>query len=108
MRVSVFLEKGGGICDASCGMDWSLPENRQLAVQRLKDRFGPKAAIEFVELSDPARAHEYSEVRDRIRREHLYLPLLMVGGTVKVAGPFDLRMLSDMVETEIERQEDIW
>ncbi len=108
VSVTIFYQKGKDLCDASCGVDWSMPANRELAVARVWQRFATKVELEFVDLDQADTAGKHHELRNRIERENLLLPILKVGKSLKITGAFDIRMLCDMVETEIEGQEDIW
>ena len=46
--------------------------------------------------ADPATR----EMEERVRAGNL--PLLLINGQPRINGPFDLRMLSDTIETEME------
>ncbi len=102
LKVVIFLDRTVEECDGGCGMDWSLPENRQLATERLKERFGSEVEIEYVELFGPEGARNYPEILERLKREKLAMPLLVVKGDIRISGDFDIRMLVDMVEAGME------
>lgn len=102
LRVLVFHDRIQEACDVACGMDWSLAENRCLAAERLRERFGPAAEIEYVELSDPRSLLEHRELLDKVRGEKLSTPLLVVNGKVRISGYFDIRMMVDMAEAALE------
>ena len=36
-------------CAIGCGMDWSLPENINLARQRIKESFGSSVILDYVD-----------------------------------------------------------
>lgn len=89
-------------CDASCGEDWSLPETIALANQRIKDRFGEKVTLEYLDLPG-ATANQRTLEWDRIiKNKNLSLPLLLVNGELRISGQFDIRQLLDVVDAEIE------
>lgn len=102
LQVVIFQDRTGEECDGACGMDWSLPENRQLATESLKERFGSEVEVEYVELSDLEGARNHPEILERIKREELTMPLLVINGDIRISGYFDIRMLMDMVEAGME------
>ena len=90
------------VCDANCGAEWSLAEAISLARQRVKERFGDKVRLGYADLSDPTHAKRSAEFRQRIRDESLSLPLLLIKGKTRVSGKFDIRMLLDTIDAEME------
>ncbi len=89
-------------CEAECGIDWSSPEALTLATRRIKDRFGDKIQLAYLDLSrgvDNDVTLKWSEV---IKSKNLLLPLLLVNGQLRISGRFDIRQLLDTVEVEIE------
>ena len=89
-------------CDAACGEDWSLPETIALANQRIKDRFGNKVQLEYLDLSRDKAGHQTLEWSRAIRNKNLSLPLLLINGELRISGQFDIRQLLDAVDAEIE------
>ncbi|MBI4303729.1 MAG: hypothetical protein HY665_05280 [Chloroflexi bacterium] len=87
-------------CEAACGIDWSLPEAVALARKQIMERVGSKAQLEFVDLARPgAKTREYQE---KIKRESLSVPVLLVNGKPRISGEFDIRQLIDAIEAEAE------
>jgi len=89
-------------CDAHCGVDWSSPEVIALASQRIKDRFGGKIKLQYLDLSKPITNHYASELKRRVRDKKLPLPLLVINGEPRISGQFDIRLLLDAIDAEIE------
>ncbi len=89
-------------CDAACGEDWSLPETIALANQRIKDRFGEKIQLEYLDLHGATDNKQTSEWDRLIKNKNLSLPLLLVNGELRISGQFDIRQLLDVVDAEIE------
>ena len=87
-------------CEASCGVDWSSSEVFALATKRIKDRFGNRVRLEHIDLSRPVSSHRYLELTRGIK--DLPLPLLVIDGESRISGRFDIRMLLDAIEAEIE------
>ena len=102
MQIIIVDDSKITVCDAKCGMDWSSAEAITLARQRVKERFGDKVRLEYADLSNPAHAERASEFRQRIRDENLSLPLLLINGKTRVSGQFDIRMLLNTIEAEME------
>ena len=89
-------------CDAGCGEDWSSPETLALARQRIKDRFGDKIQLQYLDLSKAIANHDALEWNEVIKNKNLSLPLLLINGQPRISGLFDIRQLLDTIEAEIE------
>ena len=89
-------------CDAHCGVDWSSPEVIALASQRIKDRFSGKIKLQYLDLSKPVTKHYALELRQQVRNKKLPLPLLVINGEPRISGQFDIRLLLDAIDAEIE------
>ncbi len=89
-------------CDAHCGIDWSSTEAITLASQRIKDRFGDKIQLQYLDLPKPMASHDKLEWNEVIKNKNLSLPLLLINGQPRISGPFDIRQLLDAIDAEIE------
>lgn len=89
-------------CHAHCGLDWSSPEVIALTSQRIKDRFGGKIKLDYLDLSKPVTKHHASELKQQVRNKKLPLPLLVINGEPRISGQFDIRRLLDAIDAEIE------
>ena len=87
-------------CEASCGVDWSSAEPLSLASQRIRDRFGNRVRLEYIDLSKPMNSQRYLDLTQKIK--DMPLPLLVIDGESRISGRFDIRMLLDAIEAEIE------
>ncbi len=87
-------------CDASCGEDWSSPDTINLASQRIKQRFGDKIKLEYLNLTEAATDRQASKWRQEIK--NLSVPVLLINGETRIAGQFGIRQLLDAIEAEIE------
>lgn len=85
-------------CDTSCGVDWSSAEVLILAHQRIRERFGSRVQLKYLDLSQPI--DDALELQARIK--DLPLPLLTINGHPRISGQFDIRRLMDAIEAEIE------
>ena len=89
-------------CDASCGVDWSSMEALALVNQRIKDRFGDKAHVEYLDLSKPTANHHALAVKQKIGNKNWSLPLLLINGESRISGQFDVRLLLEVIDAEME------
>jgi hypothetical protein len=89
-------------CHAHCGVDWSSPEVIALASQRIRDRFGGKIQLDYLDLDKPVTNHYTSELKQQVRNIKLPLPLLVINGEPRISGQFDIRLLLDAIDAEIE------
>ena len=102
IRITILDDTRKQECEAACGEDWSLPETLALANQRIKDRFGDSAKLEYLDLTRVTANQQTLDWNRAIRDKNLSLPLLLINGELRIAGQFDIRQLLDAVEAEIE------
>jgi len=89
-------------CEIGCGMDWSSAETVALAYQQIEARFGDRAQLKHLDLSEAVTGSLTLELQQRIMNGEFSLPLLIIRGEPRISGPFDIRMLLDAVEAVIE------
>ncbi len=89
-------------CNVHCGADWSSAETIALANQRIKDKFSNKIKLEYLDLANPMTNPQSSELRQRIDKDNLTLPILVVNGQLRISGQFDIRLLLDAIDAEVE------
>ena len=89
-------------CEAECGIDWSSAEAVALATQRIKERFGDKIQLTYLDLSEAVASEDAQKWNEVIRDKNLSVPLLLVNGQIRISGNFDIRQLLDVIEVEIE------
>ena len=99
VRVTIVHRSTGEKCEAACGLNWSAAETFTIIKQRVKDRFGETAELELVDLAKDRAA---AGLNDRVQKEGLSLPLLLVNAEVRISGEFDARQLMDAIEVEKE------
>ena len=102
IQVTIVDDITGEKCDAHCGMDWSSVEAMSLATERVKDRFGDRIQLGYLDLSSPITNHYAMELSQGIRSKNLSLPLLVIDGQLRISGQFDVRQLLDAIEAEVE------
>ncbi len=87
-------------CPAECGIDWSAAGAIALANQRVKDRFGDRAQLDYIDLPKATDSQHIRELKPII--QDLPLPLLLINGHPRIFGEFDIRRLLDAIEAEME------
>ena len=102
IEITIVDDSKGEKCDAHCGVDWSSVEAITLASQRIKDRFGDKIQLEYLDLSKPVDNCRALEFIQGIKNRDLSLPLLLVNGKPRISGQFDIRLLLDAINAELE------
>ncbi len=102
VKITIVDDRHKERCIADCGADWSSPETTALANQRIKERFGDKIQLEYLDLSKPVTNKETSEWSQVIQDKNLSLPLLLINGQPRISGQFDIRQLLDAIEAEME------
>ncbi len=102
IQVTIVDDSAGEKCDARCGVDWSSVEAIALATERIKDRFGDRIQLEYLDLSKPIINHHALELRKQVMDKNLSLPLLVINGQPRISGQFNIRQLVDAIEVEVE------
>ena len=101
IHISIVDDSKAERCNVLCGIDWSSAEAVSLAAERIKDRFGDRVQLEYLDLSKPITNHYHLELSHGIKNKNLSLPLLVINGKPRISGQFDFRMLLDTIETEV-------
>lgn len=102
VAVAIVDDSSGVRCDARCGTDWSLVESRETARRALRARFGDRVELAFFDVAQPSDCPAPPGLWQRVRSQGFSLPLLVIDGEPRIAGYFDIRMISDVVEAELE------
>ena len=102
IQVSIIDDSNGEQCDGRCGVDWSSVEAITLASQRIRDSFGDKIKLEYLDLSRPIANRHALELFPGIKNKELSLPLLLINGELRISGQFDIRLLLDAINAELE------
>ncbi len=102
IQITIVDDSKGEKCDAHCGVDWSSAEAIALANKRIKDRFGDKIQLEYLDLSKPIANRHDLELVQGIKSKDLSLPLLLINGEPRISGQFDFRLLLDAINAELE------
>ncbi len=102
IQITIVDDTKGEKCDASCGVDWSSIEALALANQRVKDRFGDKTHLEYLDLSKPAANRRALALKQEVGNKNWSLPLLLINGEPRISGQFDIRLLLEVIDAEME------
>jgi len=102
IQITIVDDSKGEKCDAHCGVDWSSVEAIALASQRIKERFGDRIKLKYLDLSKPTTNHRTLELSKEIKDKNLPLPLLLINGQPRISGQFDIRQLLDAIDAEME------
>ena len=89
-------------CDAGCGVDWSSAEDVALAEKRIVERFGAGIRLIWLDLSGSVIEPDVLVWQQRVKDGNLPLPLLVINDEPRISGQFDIRMLLDAIDAEIE------
>ena len=102
LTIAIIDDSRGDKCEGECGVDWTLDASRSAAREELRTRFGERIDLEFLDLSQYLSRPKLPGLLERIQAEGLSLPLLAIEGEPRISGYFDIRMMSDAVEAELE------
>jgi len=102
IQVTIINDSRLPACEASCGLDWSSAEIRDLASQQIRVRFGENTQLEYFDIAEGKTGKETDEWNDTISTRNLSLPVLMVNGQPRISGQFDIRQLLDAIEADME------
>lgn len=102
IRITIADDRSREQCEANCGMDWSTPETVNLARQGIKEKFGDRVTLEYLDLAQPDPNRYTLELKQQVKDNSRLLPLLLINGQTRISGQFDIRRLIDVIEVEIE------
>lgn len=102
VRVLILDNSQGEKCEVRCGLDWSAPGALEGVKELLQKVYGEKVQVEYFDLADAKIRRLYPEVVKRAKEQKLPLPLLVLNGKIRLSGYFDIRMLQDAIQAEME------
>ena len=102
IQITVLDDRRPDECQAGCGIDWASPEEVALANQRIKERFGDRVKMEYLNMSGTDANNDMQRWKETIQKRNLLLPLLLLNGNLRISGQFDIRQMLDAIEVEIE------
>jgi hypothetical protein len=95
VRLTVIGNSRAPACQADCGADWSQPKTLSQARLALRERFGDRVRIDYVDT-------EHSKNRLKLLPREEDYPLLTVDGSIRLSGRFDLRQVMNVAEAQLE------
>ena len=99
--VTVVDDAASPKCEARCGLDFSSAETFESTVEVIRKTFGSRVRLEYARLG-AIQTGPLAEIAARVKGGELALPLLLVNGKPRVSGYFDLRLLQESIQAEIE------
>ena len=101
ITVTVVDDPAGTKCEARCGLDISSPETFRSTAGVLRKLFGARVKLEYATL-DAIQTGPLADLAEKVKGDELSLPLLLVNGKPRVSGYFDLHLLQESIQAEIE------
>lgn len=102
IRVTVIDDARAEKCEGSCGLDFSSPGALEEVNRLLKKLYGETVQLEYLDLAETSTSRSHPEIVERIRAENLALPLLLIDGNLRISGYFDIYLLQNVIQTEME------
>ena len=102
IQVTIINDPTRQDCDASCGTDWSSGESLVLAEEQVRNRFGDRVYLTYLDLAGTEESDSRIEWGEKITNENLSIPLLVLNGHLRITGNFDIRQMLDVIEAELE------
>ena len=100
IEVTVVYDSSMKKCEAACGLDWSSVETFAVMKRRVTERFDATVTLELIDIASVNSRN--NKLRERIKRESLLLPFLLIDNVLRISGEFDARQLLDVIEVETE------
>lgn len=102
IRVTVLDDTKAEKCEGRCGLDFSSPEAVESVTELLNKLYGEKVQLQYLDLAEPSTSHSHPEIVERVRTENLALPLLLINGNLRISGYFDIYLLQNVIQAEME------
>lgn len=102
IQVTIIDDARAEKCEGHCGLDFSSPQAVEELAELLKKLFGETVQFEYFNLAEPLTSCSYSEIVERIKTENLALPLLLINGNLRISGYFDIYLLQNVIQAELE------
>lgn len=100
IQATIVADSRSKPCSAECGIDWSAASSVTLARLRIKERFGDRAQLDYIDLPKVTDSQRIQELKPEI--QDLPLPVLLINGHPRITGDFDIRRLLDVIQAEME------
>jgi len=104
IRVTIIDDAKADKCEGHCGLDFSTPQAVEEITELLNKLYGDQVQLEFLDLTETSTSHSYPEIVERTRTENLTLPLLLINGSLRISGYFDIHLLQNVIQAEQEME----
>jgi disulfide oxidoreductase YuzD len=98
IKVTIVYDSSIKKCEAACGLDWSSAETFTILKRRVAEKFGATAKLELIDVA--GNNPRNNKFKERIKKESLSLPVLLINNALRISGEFDARQLLDAIEVE--------
>ena len=102
VQVTIIDDSKSEKCEGHCGLDFSSPKVVEEVAELLNKQYGETVQLEHINLAEPSTSNTHSEIIERIRTENLVLPLLLINGNLRISGYFDVHLLHNIIQAELE------
>jgi hypothetical protein len=80
------------LCQVECSSDWSQSDVQAQMKTYLQEKFGDQIIVDYSDIEDS---------KQQLKGANKF-PLLIVNGHIRLSGPFDMKQLLDIIETQLE------
>lgn len=89
-------------CEGRCGLDLSAPERIRSIADLLKKIYGDAVRLDYYDVCGSSAEGSRLPLPEEVVAGTWSLPLLLVNGKLRISGYFDLRLMQDVIQAEIE------
>ncbi len=108
IQITIVDDSRGEKCEGQCGLNLSSPEERRTMAELLKKLYGDRVGIDYHDLGDSSPgcvAGLHLPALMEAGFETWQFPLLLVNGKPRISGHFDLRLMQNVIQAEMEMTE---
>ena len=102
IQVTVVDNSQSEKCEGRCGLDFSSPATVEFVTEHLNKLYGDSVKLEYLDLADPSTRSSHPDIVVMLADRDLPLPLLLVNGNLRISGYFDIYILQNVIQTEME------
>lgn len=97
LRVSILDDSRASSCTIACN-----EETLEFIQEHLKLRYASEVEFEYLDLAQSISGSSGQALAERAKAEGVPLPLVIINGVVRLAGPLELRRILEAIDTERE------
>ena len=102
IQVAILDDSRSQKCEGQCGMDLSSPQELKTIAKLLKKIYGESVQLEYRDLGGSSVEDSLLAIAEQASLDALPLPLLLINGKPRISGYFDLRLMQDVIQAEME------